>query len=151
MGVNALCQIEKPATAAPFVRSSTVPFQAGSLKLWNVLDSAVSGSISSCGCHAGWRCSKSNLSTVHWRISLTGTAIEKEHDGGVRGEAKRPHPPEELYVPVTRKVSPDSRIFCTLQKHPETRFCLRFQRYAYFLFAIAHDFNGFEAFLGEFR
>lgn len=113
MGVNALCQIEKPATAAPFVRSSTVLFQAGFSRLCDGLGSAISGLISSCGCHAGWRCSKLNLSTVHWRISLTGTAIEKEHDGGVRGEAQRPHPPERLYVPVTRKVSLTGETFCT--------------------------------------
>lgn len=32
-------------------------------------------------------------------------------EGGVRGDAQRPHPPERLYVPVTRKVSLISRTF----------------------------------------
>lgn len=38
-----------------------------------------------------------------WYSTVKNGLVE---EGGVRGDAKRPHPPERLYVLVTRKVSP---------------------------------------------
>lgn len=44
-----------------------------------------------------------------WYSQVKNGLVE---DGGVRVSAKRPHPPEKLYVPVTRKVSLTGETFC---------------------------------------
>lgn len=95
---------------------------------------------------------------VLWRTSLTvlhhyheteSNRLNEERSDRVKSSCSRVE--KILYVPVTHKVSLISRTFCSFQKHSEMRFCIEFQRYAYVLFAIAHGFNGFEAFRGEFR
>ena len=45
-----------------------------------------------------------------WYSTVKNGLVE---EGGVRGDAKRPHPPERLYVPVTRKVSLTGETFCS--------------------------------------